>query len=535
MVAEIRFFVNREAHPDYDPIIHVRRPIAFFPEEGFAAFEGYGSICAENLPCLVDVWDMMTHKVNPGAFFQIRVLASYKKGLPTEENCRAILQHAADAEAEAEAEEAEEAAEAEEAKDHGESDKESETSEEFINNRICFFPNNQIVIYRFEVATTRDNPSIPLLRYNIDDRFDTVEGQIEAYLSLPDLPDHCYGCEPRLEDVPFFEGYHATRKKDENQYEADWNAAYTFVRTLYHSRDYSAMDAMLREWNTRYSERTLDSTTAFLSWIRNHLGAMKEWCADYLRNMTLRDKLRAWLTYGVEQRASGAYFTKHWQLFFRSKEADLVTLDGDVFDISYPHAQILLKRMQKEAQSARLGGCSSSLHEGIPCNNTSTTFCMLCEEKRILHAADVYRTYRQGSNIFVNWNLGKMFVSSWLRSVSKMTEEQKAAIHYVWPPKVVYHRRDYGIFGGGQEECTRDEFLAVLTKERQMLYDPQLPREPEDAERFVSMAMHLYRLPDGLLAYEDRRWNEVYLFLARFLSYAPALLTLDSEMFQRRG
>jgi len=262
---------------------------------------------------------------------------------------------------------------------------------------------------------------------------------------------------------------------------------------------------------------------------------MKEWCADYLRNMTLKDKLRAWLTYGVEQRASGAYFTKHWQLFFRSKEADLVTLEGEVFDISYPHAQILLKRMHKEAQSARLGGCSSSLHEGIPCNNTSTTFCMLCEEKQILKAADVYRTYRQGSNIFVNWDLKGKFVASWLRSVSKMTEEQKATIHYVWPPQMVYHRRDCGIFGSGQEECTRGEFLTALVKERKMLYDPQLPREPDDAERFASMAMHMYRLPDGLVTEWYICWDEVYLFLARFLSYAPMLLKLDLAKFHRRG
>ena len=100
---------------------------------------------------------------------------------------------------------------------------------------------------------------------------------------------------------------------------------------------------------------------------------------------------------------------------------------------------------------------------------------------------------------------------------------------------MVYHRRDCGIFGSGQEECTRGEFLTALVKERKMLYDPQLPREPDDAERFASMAMHMYRLPDGLLAYGDGRWNEVYLFLARFLSYAPMLLKWDEEKFQRRG
>ena len=57
----IIFHIDPVAHPDYSRIMYIRQLIAFFPEQGFAAFEGYDTHYAENLPCTVNVWDRMVY------------------------------------------------------------------------------------------------------------------------------------------------------------------------------------------------------------------------------------------------------------------------------------------------------------------------------------------------------------------------------------------------------------------------------------------------------------------------------------------
>lgn len=152
-----------------------------------------------------------------------------------------------------------------------------------------------------------------------------------------------------------------------------------------------------------------------------------------------------------------------------------------------------------------------------------------------MKAAEVYRSYRQGKNVFVNWKYGKKFIDAWLYDVNQMSEAEKATIHYVWPPKIRYHTEDipfHWVGSVGSTSCTREGFVAALVSQRRELFDPQLPREVGDEERFLTMAKGMYQLPEGLLVDGPNRWNEVYLFLRWFLSFAPRILALDKEKCQ---
>ena len=537
----IRFHIDRDAHPDYSRIMYIRQLIAFFPEQGFVAFEGYGTHDAVNLPCTVDVWDRMVHCIPfPSGVFQIRITESYKKALPTREYLAGIL-----TEEEAEVVEDAEGGQVD-ATVEKESDAESESFDDWVNKRVCLSPNLHIVIYRFDVIKERRDKSIPLLRVCIDDRFETVEGLMDTYLSLPDLPDHCYWYEPPVADVPFFEGYYGVVDKEENMFQAEWNDTFDAIRRKKSPHEDHKMVALLQEWKRLYQGRSECTSPAehyqtmltFLSWIEDHLPAMETWCTDYLASMTLEEKLRGWLTYGVEQlasEASSAYLEAHWRLFFRGdgEECDIVTLHGEEFDISYRHSRSLLHRMKEEAWAAE--NAFGNLHVGIPCDGEGLSFCSRCQEARTMKAAEVYRSYRQGKNVFVNWECGKRFMDAWLYNVNQMSEAEKATIHYVWPPEIRYHTEDipfHWIGGVGSTSCTREGFVKALVSQRRELFDPQLPREAGDEERFLTMATSMYQLPHRVMEEGPNRWNEVYLFFRWFLSFAPTILRLDKEKCQ---
>lgn len=393
----------------------------------------------------------------------------------------------------------------------------------------------EIIVLMFDVIEVRNE--YPCLDWNIcfDTRFDSPALMLERYLALEtntDLPFVHHDL--REEDRVFLEETERLWKAGVDRYAEVYDRLRAIQDRVRHGpdRSYDAMASVLLEWKTRL--RTFSSdTAAFLAFLETNLAFLESWCSQYLAEMSLEEKLRGWLTYGLRTTIPLPYFQEHWKLFFRLEgcEADTIVLDNTSYDISYRHSRALLARMEKEVRDAE--NAHLDLHPGIPCSREGGTFCLRCEEAKTLKAAEVYRSYRQRNNVFVNWELGGRFIDAWLLAMSRMTEEEKATIHYVWPPELVYHTGDIFFSWDGGCVCSRESFVDGLVSQRQYAYRSFEPREPEDVPRFLHLTLSpSYSLPDSLFVEGPNRWNEVHLFLLRFLSYAPTILPLDMEKCQ---
>lgn len=174
--------IRVEDRTENAPRIHVRDLIAFFPKEGFLAFEGYGWIPIHQLPYTVEVWRYKEDGTRNGHVFNIRITAAYKKD---------VLEP-------------------------------DEALEGHVPCGIQFFPCD-LILYRFEGVPSGDDATLAnvedTLPYCIDDRFTSIAELIDAYTGLLDLPvDPWKSYESRMEDMPFYTGYYHVKKRDKNMY-----------------------------------------------------------------------------------------------------------------------------------------------------------------------------------------------------------------------------------------------------------------------------------------------------------------------------
>ena len=523
--------------------------IAFFPDEGFLAFEGYGMIPADQLPCMVTVWrskqDWKNGGTIDGELFQLRITASYKKDVQEPKEARANQ------------------------KDHDCDDPIE------CGCGIQFFPRD-LILYRFDVVSCRDKTGHDF-RYSIDDRFDTADALIQAYVGLMDLPADPYeSYMSRKEDYEFYRGYYHCKKRGRNIYlkgqeqeqeqdqEQDQEQEPSLQRgktaemsekEKNHPHQY-ILDT-LNGWfdtkgkTTRWTDHpkgnktTLAHIEAVLSQVEASLPMLQAWCAEYLSSMSAKDQLRAWLQYGIQNReVSGRMgwweyplshqpigFETHWKLFFRKEraEADMILLGGKEFDISYPHYLSLLSRLHREWWSSTYDEPSVvAIHEGKPCNHDMC--CFLCEERTDAWHKHLLTKYRSMNNIFINQSCGEEFASLWLDSVDRMSKGEQAQIHWVWPPPftfVKFNRDDNESVVG----LSLDAFIAYLVDARYRSYYVYPKR--------IFVEFEFVHLLEGSLAYykvptfdtrEEYRWNEVFLFVSGFVLYAPYMLYADKKL-----
>ncbi len=487
--------------------------IAFFPDEGFLAFEGYGMIPADQLPCMVTAWrskeDWKRYGGTiDGELFQLRITASYKKDVQEPKEARA------------------------DRPPHGCDDPIE------CGCGIQFFPRD-LILYRFDVVSCSDKTGHDF-RYCIDDRFKSPSQLIERYMALAELPENQWESYDTCEaDREFFVGYDEIKQRNKNMYQNKFDQLAVKRRP----RSYDSFLALLNEWNTRFRHVPNDKMAhlthllSFFEFIKTNLPVLQAWCDTYQQEITLEEKLQGWLTYGLQtQRIPLDYFKKHWKLFFRlgNDSADIATLNGRSYDISYPHYLVLIKRMKKERDFSQ---CTSdeihNKHKGIACSNPLD--CVLCDEQQTLWRASVYERYRAMNNVFINRTCGIHFLEAWMSEVIRMRDKEKASIHYVWPPMAVYQTpRFYGRNENlpySQKDYIRDS-LSV----RSNLYDPyeDKPRDIIEHLGDFLQTMTAYELPDSAFVDGPNRWNEVYLFLSSFVSYAPVLLPVDEACCRER-
>jgi len=187
MCDHIVLHVEEEIH-GVTPRIYVHELVAFFPDEGFLAFEGYGWIPPAQLPFLISAYRALDDGTNQTSLFKLRVTAAYKKDvLEPEEALASRVPCGCDDPIE-------------------------------CGCGIQFFPCD-LILYRFDVIHRSDDVSDREYRYCIDDRFSSVETMIDAYVALLDLPEDPWACyESRMEDMPFYTGYYRAKQRDRNLY-----------------------------------------------------------------------------------------------------------------------------------------------------------------------------------------------------------------------------------------------------------------------------------------------------------------------------
>ena len=317
---------------------------------------------------------------------------------------------------------------------------------------------------------------------------------------------------------------------------------YELLRSWHHTRDKK------RRWTdrTQGNKATLAHMEAVLANVEASLPVLQAWCAEYLATMPVEEQLRGWLMYGIRNReGNGGYgkktfhithqpasFETHWKLFFRKAgaEPDSVMVGGKEFDISYRHYVSLLDELEKKWRSHHYSRYDEpsvvAIHEGKPCDDM---FCSLCDETLDAWRAHLQKTYRSKNNIFINSACGEEFVSLWLASVATMTDEEKGQIHWVWPPPSTYFDPSCDGEVVGQ---SLDAYLAFLVDSRYKRYYTYSARPAVEFERvaILQQALRAYDVPNfGKEGSGANRWNDLFLFVFRFVQYAPYMLYMDKK------
>jgi len=526
----INFDVQPTGENTYSRIIHARRLLAFLPQQGFLAFEGYGYIPKENLPIVVQVNRFSSSVPGQGTQFHIRILESYKKDI---QEPMTVIETAPEPPTEATKQEDE------------------DDDDEFGGGSIQFFPTD-LMLYRFEVIDClyRHYPDYDF-RYCIDDRFPSLSDMIERYLSLLDLPEMDYDWyESKQEDKEFYVGYHAIKEKNVNMFEeADagkfipWDSTTPIEPTVsatipipVTTRSHEDMERVIEQWATLYhqanqrispsfgNKQFLDHSHTFLTFIQDSLPTIQRWCASYLCESTLQEKLRGWLTYAIHSVRKGSpieSFEKHWKLFFRTSDSsDLIQLGGNEYDISYRN-YLEIRRTVKEEKD--ISFCTDpdilAIHKDKPCDHWMC--CFLCEEMSDQWTKKVDDQYKDCKNIFYSKEIGDDFIVSWLQSVATLSEKEQARIHYQWPVIPTYHQ----IY---PKTVTMEEYVAYLLKERYERYYTYRGRPKVEFEfiRDLNDSIYEYRLPHWE-RHHPNYWNEVFLFFLRFSRYVYPLIYMD--------
>lgn len=315
---------------------------------------------------------------------------------------------------------------------------------------------------------------------------------------------------------------------------------------------------LLRGWHStsgkklRWTDRahgnkaTLAHIEAVLTNVESSLTALHYWVADYLIKTTEEERLRGWLLYGIKNREirdkvgwvkcplthRPAAFERHWRLFFRnnSDDADVIVLGGKEFDISYRHYVALLAELHSEWWKLSTHYDEPSvlaIHEGKPCDQDLC--CFLCEEQTDAWRAHLMATYRSKNNIFLNPDCGKEFASLWLASVGAMSEAERAAIHWIWPPPFTYFD-NRGAWEEKEVATLESKYVTYLAESRNRRYYTDTGRPLVEFERVRALAQALddYHVP--VFDTTDPDWkNDMFLFVSKFLMYGCVLLCWDKR------
>ena len=329
---------------------------------------------------------------------------------------------------------------------------------------------------------------------------------------------------------------------EENNKTLSHESILALLRTWHHTHDTKKRWANRTEGN----KAKLAHMEAVLLQVEASLPTLQAWCAEYMMSMTAKDQLRGWLLYGLKNRERTdkvgwddyplthhpADFETHWKLFFRkdSNDADVIVLGDKEFDISYRHYVALLKELHRKwwTWSSNYDEPSVvAIHEGKPCDQDFC--CFVCDEQTDAWRTHLMTVYRSKHNIFLNPACGKEFATRWLDSVASMSRAEQADIHWVWPPPFTYFDNYVG-FESKEVTTHLEAYLAYLVDSRQHCYYTYSTRPLVEFERVrvLLRALNDYHVPDFDVA--DSDWHhDMFLFVSKFLLYAPYLLYVDKK------
>jgi hypothetical protein len=174
-------------HPDNDGVsVYAADVVAFFPEDGFAIFEGYNHMKGAIYPFTLKV-----HRSEPRlkfmAYYMINVTSSHKKHIQSPPREKPV------------------------SCDPDEDD-----------SCISFFSRDLIILKFTITEAVTDAPEGYDWRFCIDDRFETPEELLEMYESLVELPESiCGDFDPNPAHQPFYIEYHRLREKNLDIFRAD--------------------------------------------------------------------------------------------------------------------------------------------------------------------------------------------------------------------------------------------------------------------------------------------------------------------------
>jgi len=516
---------------DLNKTIFASRLIAFFPAEGFAIFEGYCRVGKADLPYEVSIYRDQP-MVWMAAMFRVIVTDIYKKDIqPLEKESVACNCEPSDCGP-------------------------SECGPGECDCNIQFFPSDIIILKFYILEQFNEWPQLTW-NFSIDNRFTSAKTLLDRYMSLLELPEDQF--EPymsRKEDADFYKGYHALIAADN---EDIFRHQYKLVGRPKKGGgvDLRILD-MLSEWNkmnrlvTRYIDKDygnkafLANAMKFLEWLQEGVPFLHKWCADFLCNETLEDKLRGWLTYGVTI-GSHAYacdsvcgyitkkpvpveFEKHWQLFFRKSDddADIITLNDLEFDISFKHYGKLMTDMAAECSISRCDDPDIlDIHKDLPCNGG--LMCILCEEQQEQWIKIVTKRFKSLRNIFINKECFAEFIKLWICAVKGMSDKEQESIKYCWPPVRMHtiHER----WRSAETTLYVDECISQLLKYREDLYYKYKTRPKVEFELIQDFQriFEEYKIPYNALGEGGNRYNEIFLFLTNILPKLSYMLAADLQ------
>jgi hypothetical protein len=494
-------------------LIHVPKLIAFLPNEGYIIFEGYHSIKKENLPCNIKIHRYQS-RIDFCGYFEADLIEVYKKDL----RLHALNQY---------------------------TNKSNECYED-----ISLYPLD-IIILKIKITKKCSNDDFPSINwsYCIDNRFSSMDELILKYTSLLDMPEDTIDkYVPRKEDTQFYKEYYRAIEDCKDVFLPQYNEAIEakkFKGLINGSRKTprppsTEVLGVIEKWynlqsdiNTKLGNKPfLKNCLKLFDYIDEQIPFLLKWCAEYLCDLPFQDKLRGWLTYGIKMGTNRnlSDFEKHWKLFFRknNNEPDIITLDDTDFDISYNH-YILLVAQKKEEMGFEKCNIEeiNNIHKDLEC--TDWMCCDLCDEQEALWHTHVTKKYKTMNNIFINRELGELFIEKWLNAVLELSDTEQEKINFIWPPPRHYYFTKWFL---KNKYYTLDEYISNLIKERDNTYYGYYPRpkvEFEFIRDFIGSLddyslSNIYPFKESL-----NKFNEIYLSLSYILGWIQNALYIDRK------
>lgn len=280
------------------------------------------------------------------------------------------------------------------------------------------------------------------------------------------------------------------------------------------------------------NKQFLKNMEDFLVFIQDNYSVLSSWCAQYLLGVSFKEKVENWLRYGVEHIKDNTIYRKHWGLFFRNEGADIITLDGEEYDISYPNYVSLCAKRKSEYW---FENCDDedilNIHKDKECDHDF--YCFLCDEQQDKWEKLLKTRYTAYKNIFMDTGLRTKFVDSWLKGAFKLDEVEQDKIHYIWPPIREYK---YSFFYNKVNTISLDEFINQVSKMKWETYYGYHIRPKVEYEQIRDLQTSLshYKLYDSIIIRKNKNENEnkininqLFLFLSHILPYIQYILAID--------